>query len=361
MTINLASTPTLPCGFLNRRALPLFFGVAFLISWVFWFIEPTLRGRDGVSASLLIKIGTYGPVIAAMLISALINPQRVPASFILRGLAGGMVFVLAIYINWPTAVQLQSNHGTLLQWILLSVNILLPSWVFFNAHSSLRGIRDLLQSLTRWRTHPVWFLAALLLMLAISLLGVLLTALLTNQTLTDLFSAIRSSQTLQHLGITFLATALYGGPMGEEGGWRGFALPRLQKRFDPLVASVIIAALWGLWHIPLHLSGYYGPVYGNMLNGILQLMLSTFPLAVIFTWLYNRSQGSLLVMVLLHTAINVTSGIVAPAAGLFITTTIAVVVLIFVDRMYRKLPAEQLEGKDGAASSKIAADIACVR
>ena len=99
--------------------MPLFFGAAFLISWVFWFLEPSLRGSDGISAGLLIKIGTYGPVLAAMLISALANPQRVPASFRLRGLAGGLVLVLAIYINWPTFSQLRSNQGPVLQWIVL--------------------------------------------------------------------------------------------------------------------------------------------------------------------------------------------------------------------------------------------------
>ena len=175
---------------------------------------------------------------------------------------------------------------------------------------------------------------------ALSLTGVLLTSLLTGQSLGSLFDGIRSSETLKHFGLTFFGTALYGGPLGEEGGWRGFALPRLQKRFDPLLASVIVAAFWGLWHLPLHLTGYYSQVFGNPLNGILLQMFSIIPLALIFTWLYNRSKGSLLVMVLLHTAVNVTSSIVTPAVGMYIITTVAVVLMVLFDRMYRKLPAE---------------------
>jgi membrane protease YdiL (CAAX protease family) len=327
--------------FTGRHALPCFFGMAFLISWVFWFVEPMVRGSDPLAAGLLVKIGTYGPVLAAVLVSALAQPERVSAPLRLRWLIAGLVLALAIYVNWSTASQLRSSHGPLLDWCLLTIIVLLPGWVFFNAHSRLCGVQELLKSLTRWRTHPVWFVVALLLMLVLSLAGVLITALLTSQTLEGLLTAIRSSQTLQHLGLTFIATALYGGPLGEEGGWRGFALPRLQGRFDPLLASVVLAALWGLWHLPLHLTGYYSSVYGNPLNGILQQMLSTFPLAVIFTWLYNRSQGNLLIMVLLHTAINVTSGIVAPAVGLIVTTVLAVVGMILVDRMYRKTPADQ--------------------
>jgi uncharacterized protein len=324
--------------FVRKHALLLYFCGAFLIAWLFWFLEPCLRGRDGLAAGLFIKFGTYGPVLAAMLVSALSSPDRVPAPLGLRLLAGGLVLSLAIYINWPTAEQLLSTHATLLQWGLLGISTLLPAWVFFNARSRRRGVRDLLHSLTRWRTHPLWFLAALFLMLALSLAGVPLTSLLTGQPLADRLSTIRSSETLNHLGLTFFGTALYGGPVGEEAGWRGFALPRLQKRFDPLLASVILGALWGLWHLPLHLTGYYDQVFGNPLNGILSQMFSTFPLALVFTWLYNRSGGNLLVMVLLHTAVNVTSSIVPPAVGMYITTTVAVVLMIVFDRMYRKLP-----------------------
>ena len=336
------TTLILRAGFIRKHALPLYFCGAFLIAWVFWFMEPGLRHRDGLTASLLIKFGAYGPVLAAMLVSALAYPERVPAPLMRRLLAGGLILGLAIFLNWPTAQHLRSNQGTLLHWSLLAISILLPAWIFFNAHSGLRGVQDLLHTLTRWRTHPLWFLTALFLMLVLSLAGVLLTSLLTGQSLADLFSAIRSSETLKHLGPTFLATALYGGPLGEEGGWRGFALPRLQLRFDPLLASVILAAFWGLWHLPLHLTGYYSGIFGSPLNGILLRMFSTVPLAVLFTWLYNRSQGSLLIMVLLHTAVNVTSSIVAPALGMFITTAVAVVLIIVFDRMYRKLPAGNL-------------------
>lgn len=322
----------------REHSLLLFFSVAFLISWVLWFLEAGLRAGDGASAGLLVKIGTYGPVLSAMLVSALANPERTRAVLSVRFLAGGFVLALAIYCQFPTVAQLRSNHGTALGWTLLALSIVLPAFVFFNARSSVRGIRDLLGSLTEWRARPCWFLAALFLMPVISLVGVLITALFTGQPLSHFVSAIQSSETLRHLGPTFLATALYGGPLGEEGGWRGFALPRLQRRFDPLLASVILAALWGFWHLPLHLTGYYRDVFGTPLNGIIQQLLSTFPLAVIFTWLYNRSHGSLLIMVMLHTSINVTSGIVTPAIGLFVSTTVAVVLLVLWDRMHVKLP-----------------------
>jgi uncharacterized protein len=328
----------------RKHGLPLYFCAAFLVSWTFWFLEPWVRGGNGLAADWFIKFGAYGPVLAAMLVSALADPGRVRAPLGPRLFAGGLGLAMAISINWPTATWLWSTQATPLDWLLLAIGTLLPGWVLFNAHCGVRGVQELLCSLTRWRVHPLWFLAAVFLMPMISLAGLPLTSWLTGQTLDDLFRGIRASETLKHVAITFVGTALYGGPLGEEGGWRGFALPRLQARFDPLLASVILAAFWGLWHLPLHLTGYYHAIYGPALQGFLFQTFSTVPLALIFTWLYNRSKGSLLVMVLLHTAVNVNSSIFAPGMGLYIVTTLTVAGMIVCDRMYRRLPAEAIEG-----------------
>lgn len=81
---------------------------------------------------------------------------------------------------------------------------------------------------------------------------------------------------------TFLVTMfLLGGQ--EEPGWRGYALPRLQARFSPLRATLVLGVAWGLWHLPL------GP-----LNTIVPIVLAFF-----YTWLYNRT-GSVLLAILLH-------------------------------------------------------------
>ncbi len=72
----------------------------------------------------------------------------------------------------------------------------------------------------RWRTHPLWLRTALVLMPAVSLVGVLLTSLLTGQSLGHRFNGICSSETPKRLGLTFFGAALYGGPLGDEGGGR---------------------------------------------------------------------------------------------------------------------------------------------
>lgn len=93
-------------------------------------------------------------------------------------------------------------------------------------------------------------------------------------------------------------TFLHGGL--EEFGWRGFALPRLQNKYNPLIASIIIGFFWAAWHLPLFFqpgSPYYDwlfPLY----------LFRTISLSIILTWLYNCSKKSLPVVMILHGAGN---------------------------------------------------------
>ena len=91
-----------------------------------------------------------------------------------------------------------------------------------------------------------------------------------------------------------------GSALGEEIGWRGFALPRVQSRRTALTASLVIGSLHGLWHLPLWLRGDVD----HRLSVYPAFLIQALALAVIYTWLYNSSKGSLLLVVLFHTATN---------------------------------------------------------
>ena len=91
-----------------------------------------------------------------------------------------------------------------------------------------------------------------------------------------------------------------GSATGEELGWRGFALPRLQFRHTALIASLILGSLHGLWHLPLWLRGDAD----HQLSVYPAFLIQAIGLAVIYTWLYNSTKGSVLLAVLFHTATN---------------------------------------------------------
>jgi membrane protease YdiL (CAAX protease family) len=91
-----------------------------------------------------------------------------------------------------------------------------------------------------------------------------------------------------------------GSATGEEIGWRGYALPRLQARRTALTASLVVGSLHGLWHLPLWLRGDVD----HRLSVYPAFLIQAVALAVIYTWLYNSTKGSLLLVVLFHMATN---------------------------------------------------------
>ena len=108
----------------------------------------------------------------------------------------------------------------------------------------------------------------------------------------------------------FAATFVLGGPLGEEPGWRGFALPRLQPLHGPLLGSVILGVLWASWHLPLFWSGVWTP---PTLANIAMFIVMITALTVVMSWVFNNAQGSLLITMLMHASFNTFANkVVAP-------------------------------------------------
>jgi uncharacterized protein len=158
------------------------------------------------------------------------------------------------------------------------------------------GLRELVRSLIRWRMPFFVALAAFLPMFLY--FGAALLAAASNPEVRDSFDlssgALAAAFFGAETGIIF--HLLFRGAMGEELGLRGFALPRLQARFGPVRASLIIGVFWYLWHLPILVGRGTSQV---LLFGVLVLLLT-----FIFTWLYNGSGGSLLPGLVFHAIQN---------------------------------------------------------
>jgi len=170
--------------------------------------------------------------------------------------------------------------------------------------SGREGIHSLLKRFILWRVGIGWYLFAIFGVPAIALLGVLalpgaLAALPQHALVSSLLMYLPA------LIVTFIIAA-----GGEEPGWRGFALPRLQERFGPLIGTLVLGLLWGAWHFPLVLTvGYGGGPSSSLLaeleTSLLQILGVTFT-AIVITWVFNNTQGSLLLAMLVHGALDAT-------------------------------------------------------
>jgi len=105
------------------------------------------------------------------------------------------------------------------------------------------------------------------------------------------------------LPIAFVFILFLGGPLQEEFGWRGVLLPRLLERMGPSLSSMLIGLVWGLWHLPLFFLPSQAFYYERPIWG---LVLSTVLISFIFTWLYQRTNGSVFAVLVLHTMFNFT-------------------------------------------------------
>ena len=102
--------------------------------------------------------------------------------------------------------------------------------------------------------------------------------------------------------LTFFIYNLIFFGFGEEVGWRGFALPRLQNKLNALTASIVLTVFWALWHLPLF---YYRPGYTTMeVAGIVGWVFSLLTGSILLTWLYNSSKASILICAVFHSTID---------------------------------------------------------
>jgi len=124
-----------------------------------------------------------------------------------------------------------------------------------------------------------------------------------------------------------------GGGVSEEPGWRGFLLPRLQERFNPLVASLLVWFPWALWHAPLDLTGYAGSTFAAYVHTRVFILV---PLSIIITWVYNRCGKTILSAALFHSAFNVAPDFIPSAEWASWMISILALVAIAADRMWQK-------------------------
>jgi membrane protease YdiL (CAAX protease family) len=115
-----------------------------------------------------------------------------------------------------------------------------------------------------------------------------------------------------------------GGPVNEEAGWRGFALPKLQERFGPFVASLILALLWALWHWPLFLI----PDWNSASPW--QYVLILIGVSLLLTWAANLARFGILVAMVLHAFFNTSSRLLGALIGNLPTRSHDMVVYTFV-------------------------------
>lgn len=162
------------------------------------------------------------------------------------------------------------------------------------------GMRDMGQRALRWRVGFRWWVIALFFSGLILLVSIAINVVFLGGNIPS-FAFFRQEWYL--IPVVFLVTMI-GGPLGEEFGWRGFALPNLQRKWGAMIASIILGIVWALWHLPLFFQS--DSIHAQIGVQLLPVyVIGEIVLAIIITWVYNKTGGSLLVGgIILHNADN---------------------------------------------------------
>jgi membrane protease YdiL (CAAX protease family) len=291
------------------REIIIFLVITFATSWLLWAIGIKTKAREE-----LLLFGVAGPAFAA----ALMRMRRQDARpFRL------LLFLLLIPVCWAVFV-LANSAGVRFQSVdwnpLLILPALLPAFAltFFWTADELRRL-DL-----RWPLIAVLSLPAYLLIPVAA-------AHFAGMPIVNSWHSDRPLTTIAIICALFCKRLLSAGVL-EEPGWRGWLLPRLQQRYSPLIASLLVWLPWALWHLPLDFTGGVGRTWLNYL----QVRVAFFiPVAILLTWLYNRSRGSIVVAGLFHAGLN-TFPFVLPYAPPFLALIFVWAAWVLIsDRMWR--------------------------
>ncbi|GAA0576162.1 type II CAAX endopeptidase family protein [Paractinoplanes ferrugineus] len=166
------------------------------------------------------------------------------------------------------------------------------------------GLTRWVRRLVRWRVSLRWY--------ALVLLGVPAAAIAATFALPRAWAGAHlPSPTILLLYLPILALQVLTTGVAEEPGWRDFAQPRLQIRFGPLRASLILGPLWGAWHLPLFFTEWAGWPHVDWVMPVEFLAGSTV-LSIVLTWVFNRTGESLPLVMLLHAGVNTVFSLVWP-------------------------------------------------
>ncbi|MCK4667391.1 CPBP family intramembrane metalloprotease [Candidatus Dependentiae bacterium] len=174
------------------------------------------------------------------------------------------------------------------------------------------GVKELFKKFRFWSPDispkeglKIWF-QAILLIVGINLLCSVFSNIINGVETASLFK-IHTQYSLWEFVFIFLTSFFFdGGGLLEEVGWRGFVLPRLQKKFTPLKSSIILGVMWSLWHIPLKLNIW--PISDFIIFYFI-FTVEYILFCIVITYFYNRLGGSILIGVAIHGLINDSSGV----------------------------------------------------
>ncbi|MFO7891997.1 MAG: type II CAAX endopeptidase family protein [bacterium] len=223
-------------------------------------------------------------------------------------------FISCLIISWvvwiPQAITILNSQETtpagssplnvLAVWAPGIVALILSRII-----SGKSGPNKLFGQLRRWRVGIQWYLLVLFYPAALWLAALMIDRVLGHSYHITILPIMEHFGPNSSFMIPIAFISVLPNTLCEELGWRGFALPKLQKKNNALISSLILGLFWGIWHIPMWMG------LGQTGMDLLLMVINTIGAALLYTWIYNSTNGSLLLVWLFHFSMVVTQYLVS--------------------------------------------------
>ena len=320
-----------------------FIVTTYLWSWSFWIPIHQDGLPPGMTLALTL-MGVFGPALAGSLVLRLREEPKEASSLPWAGfLTGALLAVSAIAmfkVNLlgvtDLAPKADLNFPPESPWyvyVLMGLVVAISGFIFTNVQSSYPTVRSFYEGLVPNRRT---------FLLAIPVLLFLPTVLILASTVADLLGISYEQPKYLQQSVAvwlplmfvklFTVAILTGG--NEEHGWRGVLLPLLQKKWSPLVATLIIGLVWEPWHLPIVLDFIEDKTNIGLI--VMARLVAIMPIAFLMTILYNYSRGSIFLCVLLHACFNTQLKLFVGSELMALVLLITILVSIVFFKMWRR-------------------------
>jgi membrane protease YdiL (CAAX protease family) len=310
--------------FIKKNEIILFSIFSILFSFLAWKLAIA---HEGTVKLLLTQLGYFIPAIIAIVI-VLLNDSKttnirhqslLPFLVILICIVVFTLLYGADYYHVKINILISDNPLII---VLISL-----AFIYFVYQFIKNKEKTSIDTLVRIpKTNIAWYIGAILFYPFIKYIGVILSV-----------NMFPDAYQLPSIGIImlvplFLFSVIFYAAIGEEVGWRGYLLRKLQFKFNPFVATLYIAIIWSVWHV-----GYFMLVERYTIHQIPGVILWTIMASFFATWLFNKTKGNVLILILFHASINLAIVFVAHPAIIAGIHFILLVFVLITGKFFKKI------------------------
>ena len=315
-----------------------FFIITFVITWGLGFSYKAVMSGKYLLLPLMF-LATCGPALAGIMVASISGSNQPSAK--------KRISWVAFFISWiVVTLVFIANHAFVNKGpvstplvVLVAISALPVAFIVNLVYTRFPVVRGFQLKSLRSGLNPAWILIALLIFPFLTAISALISRFLGQES--PSFSGLPATgfALVGWIAVKLLSQFFFFNGTGEEAGWRGFALPRLQAYTSPLVAGLILALLWVPWHLFLWIGE------GREVL-TLSLWVSSYllhiPSGIILCWCYNRSRGSVLIAGIAHASANTIVALLQPLEQniMIIVLFVFVAAIVLIDHMWKRLPED---------------------